>query len=187
MRFQMFQWTAAAVWVCVWFFLLLSEFETVCIPATLLQISLSLRQLSCLFNRRLCQWDTDIKDRLLHNQCLKCDYNQMCTQIISEAEDFVISHRCMLLEQSFMSCHQRESAHRRISAIWQKMSWTYSMIQKIQKEWFICYLCVWLIIKAYGFKKMVISGRQPQQWNVCNFKKEEHFEPRLCMFKERWW
>lgn len=54
--------------------------------------------------QRSCQQDTDIKNRLLHNQCLKCDYDQMCTQIVSEAEDFVISHRCMFLEQSFMSC-----------------------------------------------------------------------------------
>lgn len=73
-------------------------FYIVCIPTISLQISLSLWQLSFLFNRSFCQQDTDIKDRLLHNQCLKCDYNQMCMQIVSEAEDFVISHRYMLLE-----------------------------------------------------------------------------------------
>lgn len=45
----------------------------------------------------------------------------MCMQTVSEAEDFVISHRCMFLEQSFMSCHQKESVHHQISAIWQKI------------------------------------------------------------------
>lgn len=35
-----------------------------------------------------CQQDTDVKGRLLHKRCLKCDYNQMCMQIISEAVDF---------------------------------------------------------------------------------------------------
>lgn len=95
-------------------------FYIVCIPAISPQISLSLWQLSFLFNRSFCQQDTDIKDRLLHNQCLKCDYNQMCMQIVSEAEDFAISHRYMLLEQSFMSCHQKESVRHRMYAIWQK-------------------------------------------------------------------
>ena len=33
-----------------------------------------------------CQWGTDIKDRLLHNQRSKCDYDQMCTQIVSEVQ-----------------------------------------------------------------------------------------------------
>lgn len=56
----------------------------------------------------------------------------MCMQIVSEAEDFAISHRCMLLEQSFVSCHQKESVHHRISAIWQKKKrWTYNMIQNV--------------------------------------------------------
>lgn len=53
-----------------------------------------------------CQQDTDVKDRLLHKQCLKCDYNQMCMQIISEATDFVISHRCMLSEVHHTCCCQ---------------------------------------------------------------------------------
>lgn len=53
-----------------------------------------------------CQQDTDVKDRLLHKQCLKCDYNQMCMQIISVATDFVISHRCMLSEMHFTCCSQ---------------------------------------------------------------------------------
>lgn len=71
--------------------------------------------------QRSCQQDTDIKDRLLHNQCLKCDYDQMCTQIVSEAEDFVISHRCMFLEQSFMSCFsENNQSIVKFFAIWQK-------------------------------------------------------------------
>lgn len=41
-------------------------------------------------------------------------------QIVSEAEDFAISHRYMLLEQSFMNCHQKESVHHQMYAIWQK-------------------------------------------------------------------
>lgn len=53
-----------------------------------------------------CQQDTDVKDRLLHKQCLKCDYNQMCMQIISEAVNFVVSHRCMLSEMHFTCCCQ---------------------------------------------------------------------------------
>lgn len=46
--------------------------------------------------------DTTIKDRLLHNQCLKCDYEQMCTQIASEAEDFLISHMFFFLVQIYV-------------------------------------------------------------------------------------
>lgn len=66
----------------------LSHFWTGCIPASSPQISLSRWQLTCLPNRSLRQQDTDIKDRLLRNQCLKCDYNQMCMQIVSASEDF---------------------------------------------------------------------------------------------------
>lgn len=54
----------------------------------------------------LCQQDTDVKDRLLHKRRLKCDYNQMCMQIISEAVDFAVSHRCMLSETLFTFCCQ---------------------------------------------------------------------------------
>lgn len=54
----------------------------------------------------LCQQDTDVKDRLLRKRCLKCDYNQMCMQIITEAADFAISHRCMLSETLFTCCCQ---------------------------------------------------------------------------------
>lgn len=66
----------------------LSHFWTGCIPASSPQISLSHWQLTCLPNRSSRQRDTDIKDRLLRNQCLKCDYNQMCMQIVSASEDF---------------------------------------------------------------------------------------------------
>lgn len=114
-------------------FCFLSQFETVCIPASSPQISLSLWQLSCLLNRRFCQQGTDIKDRLLHNQCLKCDYNQMCMQIVSEAEDFAISHRYMLLGHSFMSCHQKESVRHRISAIWQEKKRCVALYRKISQ------------------------------------------------------
>lgn len=114
MRPRMFPYAAAAARV------FLSHFWTGCIPASSPQISLSLWQPTCLSNRSLRQQDTDIKDRLLRNQCLKCDYNQMCMQIVSESEDFAVSHRCMLSQQSFVSCHQRESEHPRISAIWQE-------------------------------------------------------------------
>lgn len=120
------------------------------------------------------QWEnsasrTQTLDRLLHNQCLKCDYDQMCAQIVSEAEDFVISHRCMLLEQSFMSCHQRKSAHHRISAIWQKDFWTYSMMQKgmIPAETVIsAATCVYVYNKGICCKN-ANSGTQSQQWNWC--------------------
>lgn len=67
-----------------------------------------------------CQQDTDVKDRLLHKQCLKCDYNQMCMQIKSEAVDFVISHRCMLSEMLFTCCCQGNKNEYKpfFSAIW---------------------------------------------------------------------
>lgn len=43
-------------------------------------------------NRSLRQRDTDIKDRLLRNQCLKCDYDQMCMQIVSASGGFSQYH-----------------------------------------------------------------------------------------------
>lgn len=55
------------------------------------------------------------KDRLLHEQCLKCDYNQMCMQIVSEAKDlWYHTDACfyVLLSQIIINHY--------ISAIWQE-------------------------------------------------------------------
>lgn len=109
----------------------------------------------------------------------------MYTQIVSEAEDFVISHRCMFLEQRFMSCHQRESVHHRISAIWQKkivgLTVWYKKIKKKSEGITPAETMALFILKAYDFKRWWnnISGIQSQLW-IERFSVQQDITEHRC-------
>lgn len=98
----------------------------------------------------------------------------MCMRIVSEDQDFAISHRCMLLEQSVVSCHQEELVHRRLSAIWQK-SWSYNTTKNIyfskvcfpQKLWYIKHVALWFVKT-----KKIKEEHEPKRSNVAVRKVE---------------
>lgn len=64
----------------------------------------------------------------------------MCMQIISEAVDVVISHRCMLSEMHFTCCNQgnkKENKPSFFSAKWQKKIKNPHYDEKCYMEWFL--------------------------------------------------
>lgn len=63
----------------------------------------------------------------------------MCMQIISEAVDVVISHRCMLSEMHFTCCNQgnkKENKPSFFTASWQKKKPPH-YDEKCYMEWFL--------------------------------------------------
>lgn len=124
-----------------------------CYPATNLFISPAAR-LSV--GGCLCQQDTDVKDRLLRKRCLKCDYNQMCMQIITEAADFAISHRCMLSETLFTCCCQETIINHLF--IFSSASWPNETLRGVMKSvrWNDC--CRKRSMKIYGLHGCTVKS-----------------------------